>query len=123
VDDDIDDQEIFEMALQKVDENMYLIVANDGVEAIQTLKGDPSFVPDFIFLDINMPKMGGMQCLPEIKKLEHLNPAKIVLYSTAINDTIQRSSRELGADEILVKPTKIAVLINNLTRILETKNV
>jgi len=80
-----------------------------------------SFIPDFIFIDINMPKMNGIQCLPEIKKLEHLRYSKIVMYSTTSNETIIKKTRQLGADEFLVKPYKMSLLIDNLTRILEIK--
>ena len=111
------------MALQRADENIYLRIANDGVEALHTLKEDVNFVPNFIFLDINMPKMSGIECLPELKKLSHLSAAKIVLYSTTISETIRRNAKELGVDEIMVKPTKIGLLINNLSRILETNIV
>ena len=123
VDDDIDDQEIFELALKKVDEAINLSIANNGVEALQRLKENTSFIPDIIFLDINMPKMNGIQCLPELKKLEHLKSARIVVYSTTPNEIIKRTTQELGADEFLVKPTRIGLLVDNLSRILETNNV
>jgi DNA-binding response OmpR family regulator len=119
MDDDIDDQEIFEMALQEVDEKIHLITANDCAEGLKRLKENLSLIPDFIFLDINMPKMNGMQCLPEIKRLQHLSNSKVIMYSTSTDEDIQRTTRELGADEFLVKPAKIGLLIKQLTRILQ----
>jgi CheY-like chemotaxis protein len=121
IEDDLDDQELFELALQKIDENIDLSFANNGAEGLQKLKEDSSFIPDFIFVDINMPKMNGIQCLPEIKKLEHLNKSKIVMYSTTSDESIVSRTKQLGADEFLVKPYKMSLLINNLERILETK--
>jgi len=121
IDDDIDDQELFELALQRIDKGIHVSFANNGAEGLNFLKENTSFTPDFIFLDINMPKMNGMQCLPEIKKLQHLRNSKIIMYSTTSNDVMKRTSKQLGADDFLVKPPKMATLVNNLTLIFETK--
>jgi CheY-like chemotaxis protein len=119
IDDDIDDLEIFAMALEQVGDNINLRSACDCFEALKELKGNASFVPDFIFLDINMPKMNGLQCLPEIKKIPHLRDAKVIMYSTSSNEELKQTTRKLGADDFLVKPAKIGVLVNHLNRILE----
>jgi CheY-like chemotaxis protein len=83
------------------------------------LKEDRSFVPDYIFLDVNMPKMNGIQCLPEIKKLGHLKGVKIIMYSTSTDARIISDSIQLGADDFLVKPDKLGLLVNKLAQILE----
>jgi DNA-binding response OmpR family regulator len=119
IDDDIDDQEVFEMALQTIDENIRLSFAMDGEDGLNKLRENTSFVPDFIFLDINMPKMNGMQCLSEIKKLQHLQSSRIIMYTTSSNEAIKLTSRELGAHDFLVKPPKMAQLVDLLARILE----
>ena len=119
IDDDVDDQEIFQIALERVDQNIGFFAATDCVEGLRKLKEDRSFVPDFIFLDVNMPKMNGIQCLPEIKKLDHLKDVKIIMYSTSTDAGIISSSKQLGADEYLVKPDKISLLVIKLAQILE----
>lgn len=118
IDDDIDDQEVFEMALQRIDSNYSFSVAHDGVEGLQKLTSD-DFVPDFIFLDINMPRMDGMQCLPELRKLKHLKQSRIIMYSTTNDDKVRKASQQLGADEFMVKPSKLTLLVNDLMRIIE----
>lgn len=118
IDDDPDDQEIFSIALQEVNEHINLAVANNGAEALEKLK-DVAFIPNFIFLDVNMPKMNGLQCLPEIKKLEHLKAAKVIMFSTSSDERIIHSIKELGADDYLVKPPKLQILIDNLAKIFE----
>ncbi|MBL7697476.1 MAG: response regulator [Chitinophagaceae bacterium] len=119
IDDDIDDLEIFAMALQKVDDSINLRSASDCTLALKELKENVSYVPDYIFLDINMPKMNGLQCLPEIKKIPHLKDVKVIMYSTSSNEELKQTTRKLGADDFLVKPGKLGVLVNHLNRILE----
>ena len=108
------------MALNEADKDIQCLVANDGIEAIKKLSEDTSFVPDFIFLDINMPRMNGMQCLAEIKKLDHLENVKIIMFSTSADRKMISKSKELGATEFLLKPSAIGLLINTLTKILES---
>ena len=120
IDDDIDDHEIFAMAIQKVDQKIDLRSATDCLEGLKELQNNVSFVPDFIFLDINMPRMNGLQCLPEIKKLPHLKDAKVIMYSTSSDEDIKQTTRKLGADDFIVKPGKISLLVNHLNRIMET---
>jgi CheY-like chemotaxis protein len=117
IDDDLDDQELFLMALQEVDKNMACVVANDGIEALKKLKTDASFVPGYIFLDVNMPKMNGLQCLAEIKKLSHLKDVNVIMFSTSSDQTIVEKSKELGATDFQVKPAGLGLLIQKLARI------
>lgn len=119
VDDDVDEHEIFQIALQSFDAHMQFHVAGDGVEALELLTRDSSFRPSFIFLDINMPKMNGMECLPELRKIPSLKDSKIIMYSTSIHKPVIQKSRDLGADDFLIKPFKIAELAKALNNIIK----
>ena len=69
VDDDIEEHEIFKLALSKFNEDIQFVSALNGIYALNILK---QASPDWIFLDINMPGMNGIDTLYEIKKLESL---------------------------------------------------
>ena len=119
VDDDIEDQEIFMMALDDVNQEVACSMASNSIDALNKLRNDPSYVPDYIFLDINMPKMTGLQCLPEIRKLDRMKDVKIIISSTTTDKRMIEKSMELGATDYLVKPTGLTALSASLTRILK----
>jgi CheY-like chemotaxis protein len=117
IDDDQDDQEIFLMALEKVHAQINCSIAKDGVEGLKTLS-DFSYTPGYIFVDINMPKMNGIECLRQIRKLDHLRNSRVIMYSTSADERIISQCKELGADEFLTKPPALAVLVESLSNIL-----
>jgi DNA-binding response OmpR family regulator len=116
IDDDQDDQEIFLMALQKAGTQINCFIAKDGVEGVKMLS-DTSCSPGYVFIDINMPKMNGIECLRQIKKFDHLENSRIIMYSTSANERIIGQCKELGADEFLAKPTAFAPLVAALRNI------
>ena len=118
IDDDQDDQEIFLMALQRVDSQMKCSVANNGVEGLKALS-DHFYTPAYIFLDINMPKMNGIECLQQIKVMDHLKGSRVIMYSTSAESSIIKQCKELGADDFLPKPSGLAPLVASLTNILK----
>jgi len=117
VDDDIDDQEIFKSALAKVDERCILFTANNGHEALQILADQP-VLPNYIFVDLNMPRMGGLQFLKEIKKSESLKDIPVIIYSTSANPADINRTKELGAIQFITKPARFSELCNVLQALL-----
>ncbi|OIN59183.1 response regulator [Arsenicibacter rosenii] len=117
VDDDIDDQEIFAMALHKVDPAIACIFANDGIDALTKLQQDQSFIPHYIFLDLNMPRMNGRQCLVELKKIDRLSQVPVIMYSTSSEQKDISETKALGATDYVAKPPSISILTQALTHI------
>ncbi len=109
IDDDLDDHEIFSMALEDLAWPVKLISEYNPVSALLWLKRTEE-APDIIFLDLNMPRMNGKQCLEEIRKVPHLREVPIIVYSTSseIRDLID--TRELGATAYVVKSSRISDL-------------
>jgi len=118
VDDDTDDQVLFLDALSHVNKTVKCDIANNGLEAMEALRSKTSS-PDLIFLDLNMPKMNGYECLVEIKKEHSFKHIPIVIYSTSRIETEKQRTLEMGAKHFFTKPNDFTVLMNELDRILK----
>ena len=103
IDDDLDDQEIFTLVTHEISDNVECIFANDGMQALNKLKTDASFTPGLIFIDINMPKVNGMQCLSEIKKIKRLQHVPVYMYSTSAEQAIVEQCKNYGAAGFIKK--------------------
>lgn len=113
IDDDSDDQEIFALALEEVLTSYRCVTAKNGVEALEKLRsGD--IKPDYIFLDLNMPRMNGKQCLAEIKKESTLNNIPVIIYSTSSESRHKEQMISMGASAFVTKPPVIPELIASL---------
>jgi len=115
IDDDADELEVFTEALRSVDKNIQCSQAKDLGEALAFLN-DSS--PAYIFIDYNMPRLNGLECVVEIKKIEKLGNSKIILYSNYISEEMNEKAISLGAYKCVKKPNMINVLIKNLKDIL-----
>ncbi len=82
VDDDKDDRFFFRSAIRKNNPTFECIEAENGVDALEQLRKAEQ-LPDFIFLDLNMPKMDGRECLKELKKDKTLKKIPVIIYSTS----------------------------------------
>jgi CheY-like chemotaxis protein len=122
VEDDLDDQEIFQMCLKKISPDIECSVSNNGVDALAMLEKIGSYTPDYIFMDVNMPKMNGIECLTRIKKISRLNDSKIFMYSTTSEKSVLTQTKDLGAHEFIVKPAKTKDLKDKLASIFQIVN-
>lgn len=109
IDDDADDQELFIEALNEVDPAINCTSSSNGLDALQILN-DSLSLPDFIFLDLNMPLLNGKGFLTEVKKNKNLSSIPIIIYSTSKNEDDVRETKQLGASFFLTKPHKFSEL-------------
>ena len=121
IDDDEDDRNIFGIALDKINEKIEYGYAKSGLEAIEKLK-TWDHVPDFIFLDLNMPVMNGIECLVELKKIANIAEVPIIIYSTTITEKIIYDTLRDGAFDHIEKPSKIDTLVKYLKRIFQVQD-
>lgn len=118
IDDDEDDREIFRDAILKCDSSIDLLFAKDGVEALDLLRSN-WVLPDAIFLDYNMPRMNGIECLRELKAAETTRDIPVVMYTTSGNRAQENTILELGADYYMRKTNSFEQLCTELNRLLE----
>jgi CheY-like chemotaxis protein len=121
IDDDLDDHEIFSLALQELDIDVKLTSVYNAHQAISLLESG-KFFPDFIFLDLNMPRVNGKQCLVEIKSIPANKSIPVVIYSTSseIRDLVE--VQHLGAEAYIVKSSSIKDLVAALRDFFESKH-
>ena len=117
IDDDSDDREIFNIALTDFDNSAACITAESGIEAIRRLQTDNNFLPDYIFLDLNMPLMSGTETLIEMKKINRINSIPVIIYTTSSYEKDIAEARRLGASHYFLKPSNIDGFQEALTRL------
>jgi CheY-like chemotaxis protein len=117
IDDDYEDQEIFKEAIQSIDSNIVCYFYKSAVEAISFLK-ELAPLPDFVFVDVNMPAMTGKEFLRELKHTARLRPVPIIMFSTTFNPREINEYLQLGAKDFIVKPASFDKLCEILRTIL-----
>ncbi len=107
----------FEAALRKTKAN--LIWAKNGLEAIEIVKNNSNI--DLILMDINMPKMDGIEATRIIKSL---HPNIIIVVQTAfILSGEEEMCMEAGCDEFITKPIRLKYLLDTINRYLAEPKV
>lgn len=102
----------FEAALRKT--KAQLIWAKNGIDAVEIVKNNPKV--DLILMDINMPKMDGIEATRIIKST---NPEIIIVVQTAfILSGEERMCQEAGCDEFITKPIRLKYLLDTINRYL-----
>jgi CheY-like chemotaxis protein len=107
IDDDIDDQELFGIAVERLDQQIALTTVVGGKEALQLLKTDGTYRPEYIFLDLNMPGMTGKECLSEIRQIPWLSDVPVIIYTTSSLQRDRIETTRLGASDFLTKQPSI----------------
>ncbi|MHA3787494.1 response regulator [Flavobacterium hauense] len=118
-DDDRDDVDFFQYVLESVRPGCNLTVFSNGQELVDALHATTE-IPDFIFLDINMPFMNGLEALRIIKGISAMASVPVIVYSTSgIEDDVSRAIK-YGAVSYVVKPSNLKDLEKIIERILAT---
>jgi CheY-like chemotaxis protein len=92
-----------------------VLIAYDGEQAIRILEELP-FKPDFILLDLNVPKLDGLELLARYR--ENL-AAPVVILTSSMNPKDRERALELGAHEYVSKPVLSQEFINTVQSMLE----
>ncbi len=110
IDDDEDDRFFFKEVITKMTSSTECMEANGCEEAIELLRIAEK-LPHFIFLDINMPRLDGRECLKRLKKDAKLKHIPVIMYSTSFCEESINEFHKLGASNYLKKPTDFNKLL------------
>ena len=108
-DDDKDDNMLFQDVLAELSLNTKLTNIQNGEQLMMELK-ERKKLPDVLFLDLNMPRKNGFDCLREIKKDENLNKLPVIVFSTSYEIELINQLYETGALYYIRKPNKFEEL-------------
>jgi CheY-like chemotaxis protein len=117
-DDDEDDRFFFKEAIDKVKVKTNLTLVNDGVELMRYLYNPENIKPHVVFLDLNMPRKGGIECLEEIRANKDYKDLMIAIYSTSASDSDIEETFVKGANVYIRKPNDFKVLRKVLSDVL-----
>ena len=111
-DDDADDCTFFEEALKDLGVEAQLTIVNDGVALMTTLDETVTEPPPphVIFLDLNMPRKNGFECLDEIRQNPRFKEIPVVIFSTSDNNETVDKTYNQGANHYIRKPGSHAAL-------------
>lgn len=111
VEDNPDDIELTSMALKRNHIQNEVVVAHDGVEALDFLLGtgphagrDLSVMPALILLDLKLPKIDGLEVLRRVRLNERTKLLPVVVLTSSKEDTDVLASYTLGCNGYVRKP-------------------
>src|SRR5207253_2573608 len=80
------DIRVFEVVLNEIDSNIKYTPFDKCKKALDYLASSNAELPDYIFLDVNMPEINGIECLQQIRKNKKLDDIQVIMYS---NDPVK----------------------------------
>ena len=109
-DDDEDDCLFFKEALEELPVATHLTTVHDGEQLMQWLTTHTGPLPQALFLDLNMPRKGGDECLKEIKADQRLQQIPVIILSTSFGKEAADWLYQKGAFASFRKPADFSQL-------------
>lgn len=109
-DDDESDRMLFVSAFSELKIETQVETFNDGVRLMDQLNTHGSPLPQFIFLDLNMPRKNGLECLKEIRSNALWREVFVAIYSTSDNEKDMEDTFLGGANVYITKPNDFGSL-------------
>ena len=106
VEDDSIDVMTFKAAWEEINVSNKLIVTSNGEDALELLRDPQNERPCLILLDLNMPRMNGIEFLKIAKNDEKLNSIPVVILTTSEEERDKVDSFNLGAAGYMIKPVE-----------------
>lgn len=109
IDDDSDDRFFFKEALEIMFSSLECIEGKGCEDAFEVLNMNEE-LPHFIFLDINLPRIDGHECLKQLKSHEKFKHIPVIMYSTHFSEKSENELINLGASSCIEKATDLKTL-------------
>jgi len=107
-DDDTDDCIFFKEAVEELLLSTQLTAVNDGEQLMKLLTNETNELPDVLFLDLNMPRKNGFECLSEIKGNQKLRQLPVIIFSTSFEQEVVNLLYKNGAQYFIRKPSEFS---------------
>lgn len=104
-DDDMDDCIFFKQALTEATAPTNLVAVHDGEQLMSYLSQTSRQLIDVLFLDLNMPRKNGFECLAEIRLSEKLKELPVIVFSTSFEQDVVNQLYANGAHYFIRKPS------------------
>jgi DNA-binding response OmpR family regulator len=114
IDDDDDDTDLVQTAMEEIGSDVECIIFNSAENALCYFDDKTHILPDFIILDLNMPKVSGRECLARIRKLSAYANVPVIINSTSIFPKDKVELKALGASFIFTKTNRFEKLVEVL---------
>ncbi len=125
-DDDQDDCQFFKTAVQELLPSTNLKAVHDGEQLMKYLTAETNALPHVLFLDLNMPRKNGFECLSEIKQNEKLKNLPVIMFSTSFEQEVVNQLYQNGAQYFIRKPSefsKFKKIIQQTLTIIAKENI
>ncbi|MBE8724396.1 response regulator [Flavobacterium hungaricum] len=119
VDDDIDDAEIFKMAVESIDSKIKIVIEDNALKSLNKLKA-ASKLPEIIFLDYYMPYLDGSEFLKLIREVKGLKKIPVVLYSGQSGAKIKEVIKKFKDVQFLEKKANFRDIVDSLKEIINS---
>ncbi len=116
-DDDENDRFLFKEAMSKLTILTDIQTVNNGDELMSYLTQADAPLPDLLFLDLNMPRRNGIECLREIRSNPKLKDISIAIYSTSSSEKDIEQTFINGANVYIQKPNEFSLLKQSLEKV------
>lgn len=114
--DDEDDQLYFREVFHEINADIQIVFVRDGNQLLQLLR---NFLPDILFLDLEMPYKNGLECLVEIRSNKNFETLPVIVFSSTTKPSNVQTAYEMGANLFFIKPAVYSEYLSSIKALLK----
>src|SRR4051812_12828171 len=115
---DTDNRIFFSEAAKQISPIINTHFAKTAEEGLAWLRHHPRSTPNFIFIDLNMPCMSGLNCLMELRQMHSINIVPIIIFAKSAVSKDMQQARKLGANFFFIQPEQFENFVMGFSYIL-----